>query len=54
MKKSSLIILVVLAVLLFVVLPLTGSNYILNICTLMCLYLAMSQMWKLLGCYACM
>lgn len=52
MKKSSLIILVVLAVLLFVVLPLTGSNYILNICTLMCLYLAMSQMWNLLGGYA--
>ena len=52
MKKSNLIILVVLAVVLFVVLPQTGSNYILNTCTLMCLYLAMSQMWNLLGGYA--
>ncbi|MCC8150073.1 MAG: branched-chain amino acid ABC transporter permease [Lachnospiraceae bacterium] len=52
MKKSSLILLIVVAVVLFVVLPFTGSAYLLNILTLMCLYLAMSQMWNLLGGYA--
>ncbi len=52
MKKSSLILLLVVIVVLFVVLPLAGSRYILNILTLMCLYLAMSQMWNLLGGYA--
>ncbi|MCD8156024.1 MAG: branched-chain amino acid ABC transporter permease [Clostridiales bacterium] len=52
MKKSSLILLIVVVVMLFVVLPLAGTSYLLNILTLMCLYLAMSQMWNLMGGYA--
>lgn len=51
-KITNRIILVVVAVVLFLLIPQLGSNKILNICTLMCLYLAMSQMWNLLGGYA--
>jgi branched-chain amino acid transport system permease protein len=52
MKKSNLIILIVAIVVLFGVLPAAGPNNVLQMVTLMCLYLAMSQMWNLLGGYA--
>ncbi|MCR5665682.1 MAG: branched-chain amino acid ABC transporter permease [Eubacterium sp.] len=52
MKKSRIILLIVILVVLFAVVPAAGSPNLLNILTLMCLYLAMSQMWNLLGGYA--
>ena len=52
MKKSSLIILVALVAVMFVIIPLTNNSKILIPVTLVCLYLAMSQMWNLLGGYA--
>ncbi len=48
----NIIILIALVVVLFIIFPLAGSNYFLNILTLICLYLSMSQMWNLLGGYA--
>lgn len=52
MKKQNLIILIAAIVVLFGILPAAGSNNLLQMITLMCLYLAMSQMWNLLGGYA--
>ena len=51
-KKMNLIILIAVIAVMFVIIPQVGSTYLLNIITLMCLYLAMSQMWNLLGGYA--
>ncbi len=51
-KKMNLIILIAVIAVMFVIIPQAGSTYLLNIITLMCLYLAMSQMWNLLGGYA--
>ena len=52
MKKSSLIILIALVVVTFILIPALGSPKLITICTSICLYLAMSQMWNLLGGYA--
>ena len=51
-KKMNLIILIAVIAVMFVIIPQAGSTYLLNIITLMCLYMAMSQMWNLLGGYA--
>ena len=51
-SKSSLIILVIVLLLLFVAVPVTGNAKLIDVLTLICLYLAMSQMWNLLGGYA--
>jgi branched-chain amino acid transport system permease protein len=51
-SKSSLIILVIVLLLLFVAVPVTGNAKVIDVLTLICLYLAMSQMWNLLGGYA--
>ena len=46
-KKMNLIILIAVIAVMFVIIPQVGSTYLLNIITLMCLYLAMSQMLSL-------
>ena len=42
-KKMNLIILIAVIAVMFVIIPQAGSTYLLNIITLMCLYLAMSR-----------
>lgn len=53
-NKKSIIILIIIAAVLFGVIPGIGQNNsnILVVLTLMCLYVAMGQMWNLLGGYA--
>lgn len=50
--KVSLVTLIIIIAVFFVVIPTAGNAYLLNILTLICLYMAMSQMWNLLGGYA--
>ena len=40
-KKMNLIILIAVIAVMFVIIPQAGSTYLLNIITLMCLYMAM-------------